>query len=942
MERFVSIVVDKRGAWAIVVLVAVLTVVCLGFAGQIQEENDLLAFLPQDNPDIERFQSINKEFGGLDAALIGIETDDVFDGAFLKRLKTVTRQLTDLPQLDHVISISNMQDFAPDPMGGIRTEMLIPTIPQTPAESAALKAQVMSRGIVVGSLISEDAGAVLLVAMSAYGADPQKLTEEIRGIVEPEFTDAKLYWGGSPFISTYIFQATKADLARLSPWAVVAIVFIMLLAFRDVVGTALGLVSTGIGILVSRALMAALGIPLNIVLGSMPIILFAVGSAYSIHILARYQSHALVHPCPEAVRRTLLGTGPTVLTAGLTTAVGMLSFAAMDIEPLRIFGVFTAVGILATLGLSLTFVPAVIRLVGLKGRQTGGSWFGPLLARLSMRVRAHRRVVGVLLAVIAVVGVGFAGQVDSRVDQSAFYSDGSPPDLGERFLQTHFGGSQFIQLMVETDLREPVHLRRIRRMGERIGRLQHVGQVQHIGLPVGLLNEAMEGQRRIPDSRAKVETLYGFLTGNPAVRQLANEERSRALMHISVNTTRAVEIESLLAEIEGLVAAETAFRVVTMDGAGAVLALRRDVAEHVRAVLREVSPSLTVEQALVALDAPPSPPSLREIARSVRAYLTGAEALVPLEEATAGHVARAVVALGPEPNGDDLIAAVATVLDRPSADLEVQDIAWSVGTPLEEAWAEKNASARKDAVVGALGLSGLDSGVSRSLSTALLDLNAADVGIDDPTAAAALSWTVSGVPVMHRGLSDSVTANQFRSLGFALGLVTLILSVAFRSIRAGLLASAPTAMAMLIIYGGMGAAGVHLDIGTSMLASLIIGAGVDYAVHLMSAWYAQDHETLDMAACRASVRVGPAIWTNALMVAVGFFVLTLGDARPLKNVGGLTAAAMIVAALVTFLLIPVLAGRRKYSLKCARDDPADRQLEDVDLLPSVTTTSTLG
>ena len=59
------------------------------------------------------------------------------------------------------------------------------------------------------------------------------------------------------------------------------------------------------------------------------------------------------------------------------------------------------------------------------------------------------------------------------------------------------------------------------------------------------------------------------------------------------------------------------------------------------------------------------------------------------------------------------------------------------------------------------------------------------------------------------------------------------------------------------------------------------------------------------------------------MVAVGFFVLTLGEARPLKNVGGLTAAAMIVAAAVTFLVIPVLARRRFYALAPEPEDPAD-------------------
>ena len=120
-------------------------------------------------------------------------------------------------------------------------------------------------------------------------------------------------------------------------------------------------------------------------------------------------------------------------------------------------------------------------------------------------------------------------------------------------------------------------------------------------------------------------------------------------------------------------------------------------------------------------------------------------------------------------------------------------------------------------------------------------------------------------------------------------------------------------MTLLVIYGGMGWLDIRLDIGTSMLASLIIGAGVDYGVHLMSAWRSPPGGSLEDAARRAGRLTGPAIWTNALTVSAGFFVLTLGEARPLQNVGGLTASAMICAALITFLAVPALARRLAYT-----------------------------
>ncbi len=924
METLARLVTTPRTAWGMVVFVVLMTVACLTQVTQLEQEDDLLAFLPQDNPEISAFQTINEDFGGMDAALVGIATDDVFDPAFLARLQEVTRKLQDLPELDHVLSITNVQDFAPDPMGGIRTDLLVPRIPTSEMEQQMLRERVLSRDVVVGSLVSEDGRAVVLVAFAAFRTDPQVVSTKIRNIVAPAFPEDEVYWGGAPFISSYIFQTTQQDLARLSPWAVASIVLIMLLAFRDWRGTALGLVATGLGILVSRAAMAALDVPLNIVLGSMPIILFSVGSAYSIHILSRYQNHAREHPPPEAVRRTVVGTGPTVLTAGLTTAVGMLSFVCMDIEPLRIFGIFTAVGVLATLALSLTFVPALIFLMKLKGGTPGGNWLGRRLAHHAVWVRIHRRWVGAGLLVLAVLVAGLAGRVDSRVDQAAFYSPGSPPDLGERFLTEHFGGAMFIQILVEGDLREPVHMRRIQRMVDRLEGLEHVTRAQHIGVALSLLNEAMEGQRRIPDTRAKVETLFGLITGNPSVRQVANEERTQALIHLQVGTSKADEIDVLLARVEDMVTSEEPYRVGSASQVPDLV--RADVSERMVATLRKAGSEVALNQALLALDAPAGTVDRGSVHRAVVQHLRGGEALIPVTEAEAVALASAVVPLGPEAKDSEIADAVATVLSLPVDHLKVQDLSWSVGTPLKEAWDAAKAEVRVQGILGALGLS-RDHPAGPALVTTVLDLDAPTAAVPDASVAAPLQWTVSGLPVMHRGLSRSVTANQFKSLGFALGLVGILLAGAFRSIRAGLLAAAPTALSLGVIYGGMGLMGIHLDIGTSMLASLIIGAGVDYAVHMQSCWYAKEGEPLTFAAARAAVRVGPAIWTNALMVSVGFFVLTLGEARPLKNVGGLTAAAMLVAAVVTFLVIPVLAGRRSYALETSETDPADEQLE---------------
>ena len=47
MKRLADLVTDTRYAWAIVVIVALVTAVCFGLAGQLKQEDDVLSFLPE-------------------------------------------------------------------------------------------------------------------------------------------------------------------------------------------------------------------------------------------------------------------------------------------------------------------------------------------------------------------------------------------------------------------------------------------------------------------------------------------------------------------------------------------------------------------------------------------------------------------------------------------------------------------------------------------------------------------------------------------------------------------------------------------------------------------------------------------------------------------------------------------------------------------------------
>ncbi len=914
MDALAARLVRRPSAWAIVIVTLLLTLAGALFAGQVRQEDDLLAFLPEGNPEIEAFRAISDVFGGLDVAMIGVETDDVFDPVFLAELDAATRAMKQVNGVDRVMTLSNVQDFVEDPIaGGVAIVPVIGSPPGSDEARAALAARVLSLDHVRDVVVSGDGQGALLFAFLAHGSEPRLVAGALRDAIAAAMPGRDLTFSGAPFISTWIFDTTQRDLRRLVPWAIAVIVFIMLVSFRDPLAAGLGLFATGVGILIARGTMGFLGVADNLVLSSMPVILFAVGSAYAIHIISRfYANYADKGDVDEAVAHTMKHTAPTVLAAGGTTVVGLLSFITMDIQPMRVFGTFTALGVAVAMLVAITFVPAVLVLWRPKLRREGPGLPEQLTAAWMTRVYNHRPLFGAITAGVLIVAGVFAARVDHRMDEAAFFSKDSPPERAARFLTERFGGSQFLQIHVRGDLSDPNVLREVQRVADRAAAVPGVANVQGIPSVVALVNRAMTGVQRVPDTRAQVGALFTFLTGDPSVSQLVTSDRDQALLQLKVSPTDLDALDQLQADVQALLdSALTRYETASTPEAAAWL--RRVTAARIEAAARirggEVPDLAALEARLAGVRPDADAGAVR--AGLVR-FLNSEESWVPLEPGQAEAIAAAVAALGPEP-GPAILDAAAEALGPDTPPETLDDLLMVLDTPTTDLWRVERGRALADALL-AEGLVRAEAGAVRDdLIGALLhlDLDAGLVPTSTPDAAS-IAYVMTGQPVLYSAMSRSVQENQIKSLVFALLLVWAILSLLFRSPWSGLLATAPTLVTLTVIYGAMGYAGLRLDIGTSMIASLVIGAGVDYAVHTLNAWRAPAGAPIVEAAREAAFETGTAVWTNAAMVSAGFFVLTLGNARPLQNVGGLVSAAMLVAALATFLIIPLLARRRVY------------------------------
>lgn len=165
---------------------------------------------------------------------------------------------------------------------------------------------------------------------------------------------------------------------------------------------------------------------------------------------------------------------------------------------------------------------------------------------------------------------------------------------------------------------------------------------------------------------------------------------------------------------------------------------------------------------------------------------------------------------------------------------------------------------------------------------------------------------LTGSGEMEYTMSDMIITSQFTSLIVSIASVFIIITVSFKSVRAGLLGAIPLIFAILINYMIMGFAGINLDFITSIIASLAVGVGIDYTIHFLSTYKEERSKTDDLIKVtrRTFRKSGHGIVTNALAVGLGFLVLALSKFIVLRYIGILVAIVMFTSSFLAMTIIP--------------------------------------
>lgn len=545
---------------SIIIITLLVTAVMAIFFKDLKVDPDVFNYLPENDPKALLFKEVGNKYGGNYTGVIGLETADIFNTSTLEHIRKVTDSLEAIPGVGTVTSLTNIIDIKGSEWG-IEIGNLVDKydIPRTAEDLAALKTYTLSREMYRGTLVSDDATFTAVMVKISEGVDKITVANAIQEKVESMDLPEKIYYGGMPFAIKSLADIILGDMDFLAPIAAFVIIIVLFLSFRSWRGVVLPLLTVAISITWTIGLMGLLHISISIISDVTPVILLAVGSAYTIHVINRVRQTRAENP-DRTLQEALAYIIIPVFLAATTTMAGFISFIfGSYLTMISTFGIFMALGVAFAMALSLTFAPAVMAVfpekikAGQALKENRKDLLDKLLQRIYMLVMSHPRRVIIGWCAILLIAIAGTFMIQRKVDINDYFRKSDPTHIAEEIFRDKFGGSMPVYLTVKGDVQDPEVLNTMKLTAEFMKHAESVVRTQSVADLIAEMNEVMGEGKTIPEEKAKIEQLWFLLEGQEIMEQLVTYEKDEGLVNATFNTGDADKMQNFVDELQGYI-----------------------------------------------------------------------------------------------------------------------------------------------------------------------------------------------------------------------------------------------------------------------------------------------------------------------------------------------------------------------------------------------------
>jgi predicted RND superfamily exporter protein len=521
-------------------------------AARLEFDPTTESILAQEGPAWQIYQDSLAAYGGDEILVVALESEHPYDPALLARVAALSSALARVPGVRRVDSLATVPVIRTDADGALLLDPAVPEAARADDPALAHVPDVLARDrIAPRSLVSAD-GRVLAINLLLE----QNLGHEVESIIDRVRTSVAgepAWVSGVPVFRTESNRQSEREILWFVPLTVGLVAALLYAVFRSRRAVVVSLAASGLGTLCLLGAMGASDTPLSFSTIVLPPILLALGSAYTIHVLnATIGSRSL-----DELAAGLHEVTRPVALSGLTTAIGFLGVALVQIRAIRDLGLFGAVGTLAVNVAALSVVPAVLALLPknapaprLRGA-IADSW-GPAL--LAFVARRRGAVIAAWVVLLAVLSLGLP-RLEVETDATRWFSKGTEVRDSYDAIRTRLSGISPMNVVITSrgdgTLTAPAALAAIDGLAAQLAARPDVGKVLSIADPLRQIHTAFTGEAAgLPDREDLIEQYLLLLSSVDRIGDVLRPDHTSANVLLRVDDNRSNHLLDVAREAE--------------------------------------------------------------------------------------------------------------------------------------------------------------------------------------------------------------------------------------------------------------------------------------------------------------------------------------------------------------------------------------------------------
>ena len=559
-----------RRAWLVIVASLLLVVAAGAGARFLEFSNNYRVFFSEDNPELVAFDDFQDTYTKNDNILFVIQPGDgeVFAPEIAATLEWLTAEAWKIPYAIRVDSVTNFQHSWAEGDELTVEDLVSGGALLGPTELRRRRDIALDEPLLRGNLISPDAGTTGVNVTLQY--PEQSLTEVPEAVgyardlarqLRQRHPEMKVALSGLSMLNNAFAEAGQSDAMTLLPGMFLMLVVFMFLVLRNATGTAGTLLVIAFSSATALGLTGYAGVKLDPIALTAPIIIMTLGIADSIHLLVSVLT--LMRDGLEkraAIRESLRVNLLALVITSVTTVIGFLSLNFSDSPPFHYLGNITAVGIVAALLYSVTFLPAFLATMPLKVRPRARhrSAAPSLLGNLADWVTAHHRPVLAVMGTVTIVLVALVPTIDLNDEFVKYFDYRIPFRADAEWGAENLSGVYRLEYSVEAEgpegISDPEYLRHLEAFTAWLRSQPEVMHVYSYTDVIKRLNKNMHGDDpawyRIPKQRdlaAQYLLLYELsLPYGLDLNDRISIDKSATRVTATVHNMSTVEIRDVL------------------------------------------------------------------------------------------------------------------------------------------------------------------------------------------------------------------------------------------------------------------------------------------------------------------------------------------------------------------------------------------------------------